>query len=691
MSHPNRRRVAQAIVTAGLILGAIGLAPVVSWPGVSAQSPQQPVFRAGVDVTQIDVTVLDRNRQPIHGLEAANFSVTENGKAQTIVGVSEVVTPRAEDLPAAWLRLVPADVDTNFLGDRLRDSRIIVVVMDDAEVPYDNGMTIDAAKAIGRSIVGRLGPTDLASVVYTRDAGLSQDFTSDRDKLTRAIEAFQPRPPEALPQTPRGGYANEGDMQRHDEVNRWTRCEQAHPSIPTLLAVTKTLAGITKRRKTIIDITAGRTAAAPGGNGERGNRDDRNCTTDLDNDTRDLFSLAERANVNIYPVNPDGLEAMRPAAGFGGSRGGRRPGLSGAQSRTSEALKTLAVNTGGTAIVDTNDFETGIDRIFEENSSYYLVGYQSTDQERDGKFRQVDVHVTAPGATVLSRRGYYGPTAIKGATETSAGDIATRTDLLRVGLTSAPDLNLRVVLAPFALPPPASGPRKAAVVMTLGIREPSPASLTIDVVTVITSATADGGAVAAKFEPHDVTIPLAPTSADVVPFEWTTRLDLAPGRYEIRFNAHSKLFDAGASVYGSVEVPDFSRSGLQLSGLVFGTPAEAPANTGDPLATLIPVAPTSERSFVRGEHVTALVRIYQSGTGPAAAVLLKTQILDAKNASVFSDSGTLNPDQFDDLRSADYRVDMPTPNLKSGPFLLDIQALMPDGSTARREVPFVIR
>ena len=665
---------------------------VLLLPGVAADArqgqqgaPQQPVFRAGVDVTQIDVTVLDKNRQPIHGLDVANFSVTENGKAQTIIGVSEVVTPKAEDLPAAWLRLVPADVDTNFLGDRLRDSRIIVIVLDDAGVPFDSGTAIDSVKAIGRSIVERLSPTDLASVVYTRDAGLSQDFTSDHDRLIRAIEAFQTRPPEALPQTPMGGYANEGDMQRHDEANRWTRCEQAHPSIPTLLAVTRTLAGITKRRKTILDITAGQSFTAPGTE-----RNDRNCTTDLDNDTRDLFSLAERANVNVYPIDPMGLVVTRPAAGFGG-RGARRGDFGGLQSRSSEALKTLAINTGGTAVVDTNDFETGLDRIFEENGSYYLVGYQSTNQDRDGKFRQVDVHVTTPGATVLSRRGYYGPTATKGASETSAADSASRTDLQRVGLTSVPDLNLRVTLAPFALPAPESGPRKAAVLMTLGIREPVPASAGTDVVTVITSATTDGGGTAAKFEPHDISIPVQPTSGESVPYEWTSRLDLAPGRYEVRFNAHSKLYDIGASVYGTVEVPDFSKSGLSLSGLVFGTPTDAAAPANDPVASLIPLAPTSERSFARGERVTALVRIYQSGTAPAAAVLLKTQVLDARNAAAFSDSGTLNPDQFDASRSADYRFDMPTPSLKAGPLLLDIEALMADGSTARREVPFVIR
>jgi VWFA-related protein len=682
MSVEVSRRRTGAWIAAGLV-GLFAFSGVPSARQDPQAPPRQPVFRAGVDVTQLDVTVLDKNRRPIHGLGPASFTVTENGKVQTIVGVSEVVLPTVEDLPAAWLRLVPLDVDSNFLGDRLRDGRIIVVVMDDAGVPFDEDATIESARGIGRSVVDRLGPTDLASVVYTRDAGLSQDFTSDRDKLVKAIEAFQPSPPDSLPRTPVGGYAKEGDMQRHDEANRWSRCEQAHPAIPTLLAVTRTLASITKRRKTIIDITAAR--------GTSTLSREKNCGLDLGQDTRDLYALAERANVNIYPVDPSGVLAAGPPPAFMGAGVPRGPGRAMAPvgGESGEALTTLAVNTGGRAVVHTDDFDGELDHIFAENASYYLIGYQSTDQQRDGKFRQVDVHVTTPGATVLSRRGYYGPTATKAAPDTA--DAVSRTDLLRVGLSGVPGQTLRVTLAPFALPPADAGPRKAAVVMTLGIREPRPVAPATDVVTVITSATKDGETLVTNFEPHAVTIPLQPNGADSIEYEWTSRLDLVPGRYEIRFNTHSKLFDTGASVFGDVEVPDFSKPGVTLSGMVFGTERDQPPGAEDPIGSLRAMAPTSERSLARGEHVTALVKVYQGGTGPIAAVLLKAQVLDAKNAASFSDNVTLNPDQFDAARSSIYRLDLSPLNLKPGPLLLDIQALMADGSTARRDVPFTIR
>jgi VWFA-related protein len=649
--------------------------------GQSPSAPQQPVFRVGVDVTQLDVSVLGKDRKPIRGLTAADFSVTENGKAQAVVGVSEIALAGPDDLPAAWLHLVPSDVETNFLGDRLRDSRLVVIVMDDADVPFDDDVTIDAARAIGRTAVSRLGPLDIASVVYTRAAGLSQDFTADHDKLLQAIDAFQPRPALDVARPPPGGFANEGDMQRHDEANRWSRCEMQRPSVPTLLAVTRGLAGITERRKTVIYISTGEPVTM-------------SASDCISIDARELFSVAERANVNIYAVDPSGLHALEaPFAGFGrNGRPGRGTG-SGLQrgGGNLDFLSIVSDNTGGTAVVNTTDFDEGLDRIFEENGSYYLLGYQSTNQDRDGKFRRIDVHVNRPGATVRARRGYYGPTATKPSADTAGRDVATPSDMLRIGLGIAPGLTLRIGLAPFAIADGDPDTRKATVAMTLGLREPAPKAPVDEEMTVIISATKDGGGVAADLAPHRVAFTLAPTSGEIVPHEWSSRLDLPPGRYEIRANAHSKIYDRGASIYGDVEVPDFTKPGVSLSGVVFGMPADGPAQVDDAVATLLPVVPTTERSFAEGQHVTVFVRVYQGGDQALAPVALKTEVLDGRDMSRFETSATLGVDRFGASRAADYRLDLSTVGLQPGPHLLDIQALLAGGNSARRDVPFFVR
>ena len=97
---------------------------------LSAQStppPTQPIFRAGVDVVRLDVSVLDKNRRPIRGLTTADFTVLEDGKPQPIVAFSAVDIPGAVDPPALWMRDVGSDVATNELDTR----RVVVIVMDD--------------------------------------------------------------------------------------------------------------------------------------------------------------------------------------------------------------------------------------------------------------------------------------------------------------------------------------------------------------------------------------------------------------------------------------------------------------------------------------------------------------------------------------------------------------------------------
>jgi VWFA-related protein len=648
--------------------------------GQGAATGQQPVFRAGVDVTQLDVSVLDKDRKPIHGLVASDFAVTENGKAQALVGVSEITLPGPDDLPAAWLHLVPPDVETNFLGDRLRDSRLVVIVMDDAVIPFDDEAAIDTARSIGRTAVDRLGPLDVASVVYTQASGLSQDFTTDHDKLRQAINAFQPRPLQDVPLAPPGGFAAEGDVQRHDMLNRWSRCELQKPSVPTLLAVARSVASITQRRKTVIFISTGEPVAV-------------NANDCISIDARDLFSIAQRANVNIYAVDPSGVHTLTASSGrvdrLGRPGRGGAPGLLNGQANL-DFLTVLSDDTGGTAVVNTGEFETGLDRVFEENGSYYLLGYQSTNQDRDGKFRRLDVRVNRPGATVRTRRGYFGPTAARATPDPAGRDAATPSDLLRIGLGIAPGLTLRIALAPFAMTGAGAGGRNAAVAMTVGLREQAPTTALDEVMTVIVSATKDGGEVATKMAPHQLAFTLAPTSGAIVPHEWSSRLEFAPGRYEVRVNAHSKAFDRGASIYGAVEVPDFTKPGVSLSGVVFAGPDPIPAAGDDALSTLLPVAPTTERSFARGQRVSILVRVYQGGDAGLAPVTMKTQVLDGKDMARFDVSATLGADQFNGARAADYRLELSTVDLAPGPHLLDIQALMA-GGVARRDVPFFVQ
>src|ERR1051326_792866 len=94
----------------------------------SQTTSQRPTFQAGVDVVQVDVSVLDQNRRPVRGLTAADFSVLVDGKKRPIVAFAPVELPE-RDMPsaatAAWARVAPRDVVTNAMP---AEGRLVVIM-----------------------------------------------------------------------------------------------------------------------------------------------------------------------------------------------------------------------------------------------------------------------------------------------------------------------------------------------------------------------------------------------------------------------------------------------------------------------------------------------------------------------------------------------------------------------------------
>ncbi len=103
-----------------------------------------------------------------------------------------------------------------------------------------------------------------------------------------------------------------------------------------------------------------------------------------------LLGDAGRANVTFYPVDPQGLPA--------------RP-----ERRRLNSLQSLADETDGFVIGNSNDVRPGLERIRDDVSSYYLLGYNSTNRKFDGRFRKITVRVKRPGVAVRARRGYLAP------------------------------------------------------------------------------------------------------------------------------------------------------------------------------------------------------------------------------------------------------------------------------------------
>ncbi len=174
------RRILPAAALLTLAVAALAL------QAQQAQDPATSRFRSGVDVVQLDVAVLDRDRLPVRGLTAADFTVMEDGQPRPIVSFLPVDVA-APVTTAGWMRDVAPDVVVNNLDAR----RIIVILMDDANTSFDPSVA-KTGKLIATRIVEQMGPDDLAAVVFTF-MGRSQNLTNDRRRLLAAIESYTPR------------------------------------------------------------------------------------------------------------------------------------------------------------------------------------------------------------------------------------------------------------------------------------------------------------------------------------------------------------------------------------------------------------------------------------------------------------------------------------------------------------------
>ncbi len=117
---------------------------------------------------------------------------------------------------------------------------------------------------------------------------------------------------------------------------------------------------------------------------------DRMFLARLDNERefRAMLDAANRANVTFYPIDIRGLTTES------------------LMNRQSDSLITLATATDGMAVVNSNDFTPGLKRIADDLSSYYLLGYYSTNPKADGRYRRITVRVKRPGVGVRARPGY---------------------------------------------------------------------------------------------------------------------------------------------------------------------------------------------------------------------------------------------------------------------------------------------
>jgi len=351
------------------MLRRIALAVAVLYLQSAAPQTPVPTFRTGVDVVQLDVTVLDKDRHPVRGLTADDFTILERGKPQPIVAFSAVDVPAPAASAAPWIRDAPLDVVSN-----AENRRLVAIVMDDAYTKLEPDI-MKRAKQIARNAIDQLGPGDLAAVVFTF-LGRAQNFTADRSQLIQAIDSYTPKMTGSM-----GPPAN-----CNPTLGR--SCD-----VDSLATVASTLASAPPGRKIVLLISGGRAFRF----GEIGVPSTRNEAFEL----MRLFGDLQRANATIYAYDAHGLEVTGSIL-------------------DKESLYSFAESTGGRAVAFRNDPESFVADAFRESSSYYFIGFRRTSSSNEKEFHKIEVKVNRPGVQVHTRNGYY-PTAKDAGAQTISG------------------------------------------------------------------------------------------------------------------------------------------------------------------------------------------------------------------------------------------------------------------------------
>ena len=271
---------------------------------------------------------------------------------------------------------------------------------------------------------------------------------------------------------------------------------------------------------------------------------------------------ANRANVSFYPVDARGLVVFDEPIG---PRRPPPPSVDAARLRSrQETLRTLAENTDGFAIINTNAIDKALERVVQDTGAYYLLGYYSTNTKLDGRFRRLTVRVKRPRLEVRSRPGYLAPTEAELA--------STRVTALMNGAapghtTIAPTISAALDrLAPAR----ANVPLR---VQTAGA--PGRISLTaeLDAATVKSADWQQGGRARITMQ-HDrgasPPIQLEQTlAAGQAAFTISSPADitLAPGRYVVRVELRASAATVPLQTTTDVTVPEAARL-LSASGLV---------------------------------------------------------------------------------------------------------------------------
>jgi VWFA-related protein len=662
-------------------------------PPPPSPPPQTPTFKVRVDYVEVDALVTDAQGRFIRDLTKEDFRVLEDGKPQTIANFAIVDLPvEHADRPLFASAPIEPDVQTN---ERPFDGRVYVMVIDDLHTLFGRSSRVKLAAK--QFIQRNLGANDLMAVVHTGGpSDANQEFTSNKRLLIAAVDRVSGLKVQSATLSRTEEYNRTRDFrQQGDRVNDPDDAERGFKARSTLEAlknVADWFASVHGRRKAILFVSEGIDYDIT-------DVFNNNSASTIIEDTRDLIASATKADVAIYGIDPRGLTGLEDESitvssfpddtslGIGTSSLQNEVRLS------QDSLRTISQETGGFAVVNRNQFDTAFDRIVQDNSSYYVLAYYPPS-DKPGKFHKIDVRVTRPGLTVRARRGYALP-KVKTAAAPAKPPANPSSTEVREALDSpipVSGLTMRVFAAPFKGTAPNASVLFGVEMRGRDLKPAANDKLELSYIALDAQGKVRGGNTDA------LTLNLKPeTKARVeqTGIRMLSRVDLPPGRYQLRFAAHDTSGGNVGSVLYDLEVPDFNKSPFVMSGIVLTSLSAAglTARPDEQLRNVLPGPPVAARAFPQNDEVSLFAEVYDAAGDKPHKVDITTTITSDTGQVLFkADEERSSSDLGGKRGGYGYTTKIPMKDLPPGAYVLKVEAKsrLGAGPATAREIRFTV-
>lgn len=650
--------------------------------GTPAQIESKPasdddIIRIKTDLIQTGVAVFDKKGQFVKDLRLEDFELEVNGKP---VAVSFFEENRAE-VAKAEKTVKTANTVRTSPSKSVQRGRNIIFVVDDLHLSVDSH--VRTRKLIFKFIDEEMTPNDTAAVVSsTGKIGFLQQFTNDKTVLRSAVDrlkfsrdrsAKDHSPPpmteyEALlimqgdPDALNIFAAEEiggGDLETKREFVR----SRARAIVLHMAAINRATYSTLEQAIRSSDQLPGRKIVFFISDGFLLDPTNSNAPYLMQR----ITDAAVRTNTVIFSFEAKGLEAGFPEGTTGKSLAGYRI-QAGERFDKQDAPSSLADETGGRFIKNTNDLQTGLANSIAEASQYYLLAWQpASEAGGEERFLKIDVKVrNRPELKVRVHRGYLDKNRNA---ESEANAKAKKTDNARATLpieeqqlsaaatSLLPIQELPTALSVNFLDIPNEGTTiGVAVKIDSGLVEfavvDSKAKASIDILGIVYDS--DGKRERLFRQLITVDAPQSTsTKTDLNDIYYNYQTKLKPGLYQVRVATRDVKSGRVGSAVAWVDIPDLSKRKLALSSLILSERIhddrirqENISNIG---VTDLPVL--VDRRFARTSDLRYMIFVYNAAPGATHPdVTIQTQILRDNQVVVTSQPSPISTEDRDPMR-----------------------------------------